>query len=111
MRKFLKLTVVFVFLLCVAVPAMIFTEGSLTGDHSLSYDRSGTWLCWTSHNRMSKECTLLTAFVPVAKLNDIAPNARGYIRCRDGHVEVGNFDVDVGDLASPIFDLSKINCS
>ena len=38
-------------------------------------------------------------------------NQRGYIKCVDGHIEIGNFDVEGIDTSSmPVFDYNKLRC-
>lgn len=94
-------------LLVVGIPTLLFAQGSFTGNHSLSYDREGTWLCWMPNDKMSKSCILITEFVPVSKLDDVAPSARGYVRCRDGRIEIGNIDFETTP-GRPLFDFDQI---
>lgn len=90
------------FFVCVlAVPAGLFVIGSMTGTHSITYNREGTWLCHTPYRSNSVNCERLVSWVPVSKLNDVAPSARGYIRCRDGHLEIGNIDFSQENMHIP----------
>lgn len=81
------------------VPLMVFAGvfaiGEITGHHSIKYDRDGTWLCWVPRDRMHGECTGVLPWVPASVLDEITASERGYIRCRNGHWEAGNIDIDL----------------
>lgn len=98
---------------CALVPVLMFAVGSATGDHSLRFDRTGTWLCWTPHDRMHRECLGAIPWVPVSKLDEIAPDKAGYIRCRDGHIEIGNIAISGLHMVPPasLINVDQIDCS
>lgn len=39
-------------------------------------------------------------------------NHRGYVRCVDGRIEIGNFDIDALDQSSgPVFNIDNLKCA
>jgi hypothetical protein len=107
MRRVAK-TILKMIAILLGPPVLVMASFFVTGSYSLKYDRGGTWLCYTPTDRMSRSCSLLTQFVPVDRLNDIAPSARGYLRCNEGHWEIGNFDLEARNKSGdPVFNLQE----
>ena len=108
--RIVKTAAVYILLFGIGLLSAEFVAGSFAGSHSLKYDREGTWLCWMPTSRMYRDCGLLTKFVPVSELDDVAPSARGYIRCREGRVEIGNIDIDTIKGGRPLIDPTALEC-